>query len=91
MARSEFSQRFPQRKTTATTLLADNVRRLRLAKSMTQDELAGELGIEQQVISLIENGRANPTVLLLDAMAEALKVQVAELFEPKPKPGRKAS
>ena len=82
MAQSGFGARFPQRDTTATRLLAANVRRLRLVKGWTQDDLAATLEVEQQAISLIENGRANPTVTMLDAFAEALGVHVAELFKP---------
>lgn len=82
MARSGFGERFPQRDTTATTLLAANVRRLRLAKKMTQDDLAAVLGVEQQMVSLIENARANPAILLVDAIASALGAGMADLFAP---------
>lgn len=80
MARSSFEKRFPHRETTATTLLAANVRRLRLSKGMTQDDLAAAVGIEQQVISLIETGRANPAILLLDALANSLGAEMVDLF-----------
>ena len=88
MAETEFSRRLPKRNTTATSLLAANVRRLRLAKKMTQDDLAAAVDIEQREISLIENERANPAVLLLDALANALDVQIAELFDARARPLR---
>ena len=81
MSGSKFSKRFAKRNTTATTLLAANVRRLRLAKKMTQDDLAAVSNVEQREISLIENERANPTVVLLDSIANALSAEMSDLFE----------
>ena len=82
MGPTGFGKRFPQRDRTATTLLAANVRRLRLAKKMTQDDLAAVLGVEQQTVSLIENARANPAILLVDAIASALGAEMVDLFAP---------
>jgi transcriptional regulator with XRE-family HTH domain len=36
--------------------------------------------VEQAAISLIENGRANPTLLMLEALARALDVGFVDLF-----------
>ncbi|MEH2474086.1 transcriptional regulator with XRE-family HTH domain [Nitrobacteraceae bacterium AZCC 2161] len=91
MAQSGFGKRFPQRKATASKLLASNVRRLRMAKGWTQDELAAALKTEQGAISLIENARSNPTVLVLDALATALDAQMVELFEIKARLPRKTA
>jgi DNA-binding XRE family transcriptional regulator len=44
--------------------LARNVRRHRIALGWTQEELAWKCKIEQQAISLLENARSNPTVLM---------------------------
>lgn len=85
MARSDFERRFPARDTEAAKALAFNVRRLRRAKGWTQDALAGALGVEQGAVSLIENGRANPTLQVLEQIAGELEVRVQELFEPEPK------
>jgi transcriptional regulator with XRE-family HTH domain len=90
MAQTGFSTRFPVREATAVKLLASNVRRLRKAKGWTQDDLAAALEVEQGVISLIENARSNPSILMLDAVAEALGAQMAELFEAKARPPKKA-
>jgi transcriptional regulator with XRE-family HTH domain len=62
-------------------LLAKNVRRLRLAKGLSQDALAADAGVFQKLISGIENGRANPEVDTLDKIAAALGVHPHELFE----------
>src|SRR3954466_14857550 len=61
--------------------LAANVRRLRIARHMSLSELARATGIGKATLSSIENGRANPTVGTLAAVAEALRVPVAELLE----------
>lgn len=81
MAQTGFGRRFPQRESIAVELLAMNLRRLRLAKGWSQDQLAAALEVEQGVISLIENRRSNPTVLMLEAIAEALGSDIAELFK----------
>ncbi|MCG6205844.1 helix-turn-helix transcriptional regulator [Rhodopseudomonas sp. HC1] len=81
MAQTGFGRRFPQRESIAVELLAMNMRRLRLAKGWSQDQLAAALEVEQGVISLIENRRANPTLLMLEAIADALGVQLIDLFE----------
>jgi transcriptional regulator with XRE-family HTH domain len=80
MARSTFGERFPARDTTVSEALAANVRRLRRGRGWTQDDLAAETKVEQAAISLIENGRANPTLLMLEAIARALDVGFVELF-----------
>jgi transcriptional regulator with XRE-family HTH domain len=83
MAGSGFDKRFAR----AAKLLAANVRRLRKAKGLTQDDLAA-LKIEQQAVSLIENSRSNPTVLVLAALAKALDADLADLFDAKTRIGR---
>jgi ribosome-binding protein aMBF1 (putative translation factor) len=77
----EFGERFPTRDSAAIQALAQNVRRLRKAREWSQDELAGEVGIEQNAVSLIENGRANPTVLVVEEIARVLEVGLSELLE----------
>ena len=75
-----FDERFPARKSAAVAALAANVRRLRKTKEWSQDRLAGEIGVEQNAVSLIENGRANPTLMIIEAIATALDAETAELF-----------
>ncbi|WP_063623721.1 helix-turn-helix transcriptional regulator [Bradyrhizobium sp. WSM1743] len=63
-------------------LLARNVRERRLLKSWTQYDLADETRLRQALISEIEAGKANPTLLSLHKIASALGVQLAELVLP---------
>jgi transcriptional regulator with XRE-family HTH domain len=85
MARTGFGSRFPARNSAVAKALAANVRRLRKERGWNQDELAAESGIEQAAVSLIENARANPTLLMLEGIASALDVPFVDLFESRPR------
>lgn len=61
--------------------LASNLRRLRVARKLSLSELARVTGISKATLSGIEAGRANPTAETLATLAEALRVQIAELLE----------
>jgi transcriptional regulator with XRE-family HTH domain len=61
-------------------LVARNVRRLRRERGHSQSELARRSGLAKQTLSSIEAGEANPTVLTLTAIADALEVPVAHLL-----------
>ena len=81
MTRSGFDKRFPTRSSPVAKALSRNVRRLRHDKGWTQDELASKLEVEQPAVSLIENGRANPTLKTLEAVAAIFGVKFVELFD----------
>lgn len=63
-------------------LVGLNVRRLRLLKGMTQEQLAEASGFGQQYISDLERGRRNPTVVSLYELATPLGAQPKDLLEP---------
>ena len=63
------------------SVLARNVRRLRLERGFSQEELAAEASTRQALVSQIEAGVANPTLDLLARLAQALRVNLAELFD----------
>jgi transcriptional regulator with XRE-family HTH domain len=56
------------------------VKQLRLAREWNQTELAFHAGLAPSVISEIENGKRDPSARTLRKLAEALKVDVADLF-----------
>ena len=60
--------------------LNENIRRLRRAAGLSQEELAGRLGVSRQSVSLWEQGETNPTVENIYAMAEVLGVSFDELM-----------
>jgi transcriptional regulator with XRE-family HTH domain len=57
-----------------------NLRRLRVAKGLSQERLALQSNIDRAYVGRVERGQENVTVNKLDAMAEVLGVKVAELF-----------
>lgn len=62
--------------------LAANVKRLRRKTGLSQENFANEHGIDRTYISGIERGIRNPTIIVVERIAQALKVDVKELFEP---------
>ena len=60
--------------------VGQKVRALREQKGMSQEELAFETGLHRTYISGIERGVRNPTVLILERIAQKLDVQPAELL-----------
>ena len=56
------------------------VRRLRLGLGLTQDVLAERCGIYRTYLSRIEAGAANPTLVVMGALAAALNVRLCDLF-----------
>ena len=59
-----------------------NVKKIRLERGWSQEELAFESGLHRTYISGIERGARNPTLLVIDQMAAALNVTPARLLEP---------
>jgi transcriptional regulator with XRE-family HTH domain len=55
-------------------LVADNVRTLRKAADMSQEELAHEAGVDRTYISQVERRRRNVTIIVIARIARALKV-----------------
>jgi transcriptional regulator with XRE-family HTH domain len=62
-------------------LVGSNVRRLRIERGLTQEQLAEASGFGQHYISGLENGRRNPTVVTLYELAQQLGVEPAELLK----------
>jgi transcriptional regulator with XRE-family HTH domain len=58
----------------------NTLRKLRLEKGFTQEQLANELGVEISQISRIERGIINTSITNLYAISSALNIEVSELF-----------
>jgi transcriptional regulator with XRE-family HTH domain len=66
-------------------LVAWNLRRLRVARDLSQENLAVDASVDRTYVSRLERGIENPTVAVLEQLAEALSAHVAEFFvEPSP-------
>ena len=62
-------------------VLAQNIRALRLAKGLTQDDLAKLLGLSgKSAVAQWESGATQPRSSLLPRLAEILGVTVGDLF-----------
>lgn len=64
------------------TIVGENVRRLRHARGLTQEQLAFEAKIDLTYVGGIERGRRNPSLLVLIRIASALSVEPATLLTP---------
>ncbi len=63
-----------------TSTIGENIKRLRLAKSMTQEQLAQRLNLSPQAVSKWENGATAPDIQLLPELSVLLGVTIDELF-----------
>lgn len=59
--------------------LAENIRRLREARSLSQQQIAKLSGIPRPTWASLETGTANPTLAVLSKAANALNVSIEEL------------
>lgn len=61
--------------------LGQNVQRFRRLKDWSQEDLALESGLDRTYISGVERGVRNPTVLVVQRLADALGVRPAQLLK----------
>lgn len=66
------------------SLVAWNLRRLRVAKNISQDELALISEVERAYVGHLERGTKNPTIDTLAKLAVALECEIMELFRTAP-------
>lgn len=64
----------------ARELVGWNLKRLRVARNVSQEALGLLAGREQSYIGRIERGRENPTVETLEALAVVLDAPLVEFF-----------
>lgn len=58
-----------------------NLRRLRKERDISQEDFATDSGFDRGYISGVGRGVRNPSVLVLERIAAALQIDVAELFD----------
>lgn len=58
-----------------------NLRRLRAERGITQENFGTDSGFDRAYISGMERGVRNPSILVLERVAKALKVDVGEFFD----------
>jgi len=72
----------------ARALVAWNLRRLRVANELSQEALAVDAEVDRTYVSRVERQLENPTIGVLERLATALGVDIAEFFV-RPKPGER--
>ena len=58
-----------------------NVKNFRQERGLSQEGLAFECGLHRTYVSGVERGVRNPTVVVLEKIAEALKVPAGRLLD----------
>lgn len=69
-------------KRTARELLANNLRRLRAERGMTQEDLAFEADLHRTFVAHVERGVRNISIDNIEKLACALKIHSHELLMP---------
>lgn len=67
-------------KDTVLTKIAENIRLARLKKHYTQEQLAEKANITQKYLNLIEKKKANPSVVIVVNICEALDIELNSLL-----------
>ena len=71
----------------AIELLSTNLTRLREARGWTQDDLAHKAGLHRAYVGHLEQKARNPSLDVVECVAAALEVTMAELFKEPDVPG----
>ena len=66
--------------------MAWNLRRVRVARGISQERLAFDTGVDRSYLGGLEREDENPTIDLLDRLASGLGVLISEFFV-QPEPG----
>jgi len=62
------------------TIIRTRIKELRARYNLTQDELADMVGVSRQTMLYLEKGKYNPSLLLADRVAKALRSSIEEVF-----------
>lgn len=60
---------------------AKHLAEMRRSKNMTQEQLAMEAGIDRVALANIETGKRRPTLTTIYKIADALNIELKELFK----------
>lgn len=61
--------------------VAENLRSERARKKYSQDKLAEMAGITQKYLNLIENGKVNPSIVVIVNICEALNIKLNKIWD----------
>ncbi|WP_221621832.1 helix-turn-helix domain-containing protein [Schleiferia thermophila] len=60
--------------------IGENIKRIRIAKKLSQKEVISVANLDSAQYSCIENGKTDPTVTTLEKIAKSLGVSLSDLF-----------
>lgn len=69
-------------------VLGQRIKRLRLARALTLEQLGQQSGLARSTLSKIENGQMSPTYDALLKLARGLQMNLGELFAPQAAPAQ---
>lgn len=61
--------------------MKNNIKPMRQALGLTQEELADRVGVRRETIIFLEQGKYNPSLKLAMNIAKIFKVKMEDLFE----------
>lgn len=65
---------------TSLNKLGQKISDIRHKNGMSQEDLAGKAEMDRSYLSELENGHKNPSFLMLERIAKAMKVKVSDLI-----------
>ncbi|WP_019656444.1 helix-turn-helix transcriptional regulator [Variovorax atrisoli] len=72
----------PREANAVSVALGQSLKALRIARDLSQEQLAGEAEVDRTLLSRIERGVSNPSLLTLSVICYCLKITLSELLEP---------
>ncbi|RYG57471.1 MAG: XRE family transcriptional regulator [Alphaproteobacteria bacterium] len=63
-------------------LVGQNLKRVRVAQAVSQEQLAFDAGVDRSYLGGIERGEENPSVDTLEKIARILGIELLEFFLP---------
>jgi len=61
--------------------MKNRIKELRARYNLTQEDLAGKVGVRRETILFLEKGKYNPSMKLAHDVAKALKTTIDGLFD----------
>ena len=62
------------------SIVGARIREFRLAKGISQEELADQAGCHRTYVGMLERGQSNPSLAILFRVADVLEVDVVNLL-----------
>jgi putative transcriptional regulator len=60
--------------------MKNKIKKMRKELEITQEELAGKVGVRRETIIFLEQGKYNPSLKLAMKIAKELKLKIEDLF-----------